>query len=405
MSRTRTILIRSWWLLAAALVMLVTACAGPKRQAPLSELDTPRHHYVQGMQAVARSDPHTAAAKFQRALALDPEYAPALAAKAMVLAIEARQAADDAREKTAKKVRALLDRAEDAAADDAERFGVHVTAIRALFVLQPPGWIEAARKHYEAALDLDEVDPAGLPYYQGRDAADYFMGVATYRFDFRQAEPYFRRVLAARANGPWQRLAERYYRKLQKITRVSANRMLAAETLRIAIKDTVNRGDVAALLVDELHLDSLFAGRLGVSAPPGATAPPTDITDHPFAPEITTILRWNLRGLEPEYDRTSNSWRFHPGRPVTRKEFALLLEDILIKVSGDPSIATAMLGAERSPFPDVPPQAAWFNAAMTVTSRGLMETGLTGEFRPDAPVDGAELLAAVFELRRLLDAG
>ena len=69
-----------------------------------------------------------------------------------------------------------------------------------------------------------------------------------------------------------------------------------------------------------------------------------------------------------------------------------MLEDILIKVIGDEKLATKFLGA-TSPFPDVRNDQYFFNAAMTVTSRGFLEADkATGEFKPGDPVSGADAL-------------
>jgi hypothetical protein len=70
---------------------------------------------------------------------------------------------------------------------------------------------------------------------------------------------------------------------------------------------------------------------------------------------------------------------------------------------GDDSLAVNMIGTEKSPFPDVSPTAAYFNAVVTVTSRGLMDTTLSGEFEPDTPVSGVDFLSAVFKLRDVLN--
>jgi hypothetical protein len=40
---------------------------------------------------------------------------------------------------------------------------------------------------------------------------------------------------------------------------------------------------------------------------------------------------------------------------------------------------------------------------MNATTRGLMEPDLSGEFRPEATVDGAELLLAVMKLRNIMN--
>ena len=51
-----------------------------------------------------------------------------------------------------------------------------------------------------------------------------------------------------------------------------------------------------------------------------------------------------MRGLEAGPDH-----KFEPDKLITKGEFALMLEDILIKVSGDEKLATKFLGAPRVP--------------------------------------------------------
>jgi hypothetical protein len=53
-------------------------------------------------------------------------------------------------------------------------------------------------------------------------------------------------------------------------------------------------------------------------------------------------------------------------------------------------------------IPGVDLSVGWFNAAMTMTTRGLMKAELSGEFSPHAPVTGAGLLLAVVTLRDVL---
>ncbi|MCX8075732.1 MAG: S-layer homology domain-containing protein, partial [Aquificaceae bacterium] len=130
---------------------------------------------------------------------------------------------------------------------------------------------------------------------------------------------------------------------------------------------------------------------------------PADILNHPFRQEITTLLKWKVRGLEPQYDQTTKAYLFKPDGAVTRGEMALILEDILIKLTGDESLARAYLGHERSPFPDVRPTAPIYNAVMNATTRGLMEPELSGEFNPGKPVDGAEAILAIRVLKQRMN--
>ncbi len=227
------------------------------------------------------------------------------------------------------------------------------------------------------------------------------MAEAVFPVDFRKAEPLLKNVLAARAGGKWQQKADKLYKRVQRIMRSAANHTLSDIATRIAVKDEVSRGDVAALLADELKLDRLFAGRMQErQAEERRVVIPTDMLEHPFKEEAALVMKWNVRGLQPIPD--GERLLFEPARSVLRKELALTLEDVIIRLTGDEGIATAQVG-EKSDMPDVPSSSPWFNAARTVTGRGLMERALSGAFRPDDPVDGAELLLAIFKLRNVMD--
>ena len=193
------------------------------------------------------------------------------------------------------------------------------------------------------------------------------------------------------------------YEKVHKISRAASYHTLSGVALKIAVLDEVSRGDVAALMVSELKLDSLFAGRIRVrSQEQEAEFTPADMLDHPFKDEVATIMKWNVRGLSPVYDSTTHAHLFKPQLTINRKELALMLEDVLIKITGKDKIASQNIG-QNSPFPDVTSTVGWFNAVMTVTTRGLMKPELSGEFRPNDPVTGADLLLAVVTLRNVLN--
>ncbi len=385
-------------------VWLVGGCA-PKPITPVSPEDNPAHHYLMGMELVDKNDLTEASARFERSLKLEPNYAPALAGKALVAAVRT-QTEQDIGHKSVELKRALdlLDDAGDEAKGDSQKFIVQVTGIRVYTHATPKKWIKEAERCYKKAQKLDQVKPAELPYYQRKQAADYFMGVAYFKgLRFRDAEETLGVVLSA-TPGRWHEPANQLYKRVQKITRAAANFTLTDVAKRIAIKDDVDRADVAALLVDEIHLDRFLAGRIPVPAKQSEPAfVPADITDNMFKPEILIALKWGLRGLEPLYNNTSKAYLFYPKRPVTRKELAFILEDLLIKITGDKSLATKYFGQKNSPFPDVPATSSSFNAAMNAVTRGLMEPDLSGAFRPDDNADGAELLLAVTRLRNVMN--
>jgi hypothetical protein len=82
----------------------------------------------------------------------------------------------------------------------------------------------------------------------------------------------------------------------------------------------------------------------------------------------------------------------------------MMLEDILIKVSGDNALATKFIGS-TSPFPDLRPDLPYFNAVMVVTSRGIMEAKdmTSGEFAPLNPVSGVDALLIIRKIKQELN--
>jgi hypothetical protein len=123
-----------------------------------------------------------------------------------------------------------------------------------------------------------------------------------------------------------------------------------------------------------------------------------DITDHPLKKDIEGILETGVRGLEN--DPKGN---FNPGEILSRGEYAMMLEDILIKLTGEKDLAARYVNS-KSLFPDVPADMPYFNAIISVTSRGIMEAKntKTGEFAPLKPVTGVDALLILRKLKKEL---
>ena len=395
------------FLVLLCLVSLVWTAGGcsKKHIAPISEEDNPAHHYLMGMDLIEKENWSEASVRFNRAIALQPDYAPAVAGLSLVSALKAGTEKDKEHQSVElERALDLLDDAVDVADGDSEEFSVRVTGIRVYTNGRPSKWVKMAEKQYKKALKLSDVKTEELPYYRSMDAAHYFMGTAYFSaLQFQNAENALGKVLAS-TPGRWHNKANALYKRIQKINRASANFTLTGVAKKIAVKDEVSRADVAALLVDELHLDRLLAGRIPVPEKKEKKPfVPADIQNNLFKPEILIALKWGLRGLEPTYDQTSRAYLFYPNKPVTRKELAFILEDVLIKITGEKDLATRYFGQKNSPYPDVPPTSSCFNAVMNVVNRGLMEPDLSGAFRPDAYVDGAELILAVVRLRNVMN--
>ena len=267
-------------------------------------------------------------------------------------------------------------------------------------------WLDRAEDAYREAMN-QKIDEKLLDYYQGKEAAAYFMGLAYLDgYEFRKAEDKFRETLAARKDGKWNEPADLAWKKTAKIVRAMGGITVGDVGKRIAVKANVSRGDLAALLIDEMKLDKLFAGRIPVKSQVDrmqAEFTPADVLNHPFKDEVLTVMKWKVRGLEPKFDETTKAYLFKVNDKVTRGEMAFILEDVLIKLTGDEKLATAFFGQDRSPFPDVKPISPFYNAVLNMTTRGIMEGELSGEFRINDSVDGAEAILAVRMLQQRMN--
>ncbi|MDA8098870.1 MAG: tetratricopeptide repeat protein [Nitrospiraceae bacterium] len=374
-------------LLSVALMVIVAAGCGPKAAKPTSELDSPEYHYNQGLKYLGKEQTDEAMREFQRAVDLDPKSPLGYIGKGLTLGMKG-------------DFTPALENMEKAKGLETKGIEARIGMIRLLSMQRSKGWVADAESEYKAA-NAKEPNNARLQYY---------MGMAyKVALDFDKAAPLFKAVLeinkdfVAEANAEWA--------TIQKIQRAAPGTEIGK---KIALIDKIDRADVAALFDQEMNLEKLFTKRgtkvydTTFKAPtesstritPETTVkmePATDIKDHWLKPSIDTILRLQVRGLEAGPNHT-----FEPDKRITKAEFALMLEDILIKVTGDEKLATKFLGA-TSPFPDVRSDFYAFSAIMTATSRNFLEADkATGEFHPGDTVSGADALLAIREFKNQL---
>lgn len=391
---------------------LLTACAAvltgcsTVRPRCTSIKDNAPHHYLMGMKALEEGKTTLAHEKFERALYCDDGFSSAHAGMAMVSAEKLRAQTDAGFRgvegervfEESKKAKKYADRPD-------QYFDYYAAVIRSDTLMKQKGWLLDAEDAYRDGSKL-KVDELNLSYYQGTEALAYFMGVAWLEgMEFQKARDSFSTVLNAKREGKWHEKADRGWRRVDKIMRAMGGITVGDVGKSIAPKEEVSRADLAALLVDEMKIEKLLGGRIPVASQISRPAEfiPADITSHPFKEEVLTLMKWNVRGMEPKYDETTHAYLFMPSASVTRGEMALALEDILIKLTGDENLATTYFGQDRSPFPDVRPSSNVFNAVMNMTTRSIMESELTGEFRISEPVDGAEALLAMRMLKQKMN--
>lgn len=388
-------------------ILFIPACAKKPVEKCVSPEDNAPHHYLRGMEALEQGKVDIAIEKFDRALYCDDKFSMAQSGMAIAQAMKAKAQEDPKfRQIEMERIEERLKSAKKLAQKPEEEFDYYLAVMRVNTILKTKDWLEKVEDAYKDSMKL-KVDERKLIYYQGLEAGHYFMGAAYLEaLEFQKARDKFADVLNAKREGKWHAPADKLWKKTDKIVRAMAGITVGDVGKKIAIKEAITRGDLAALLIDELKLDKLFAGRIPVQSQVEklqAEFTPADIINHQFKEEILTVLKWKVRGLEPKYDDTTKAYLFKPEDVVKRGEMAFILEDVLIKITGDEKIATAYFGHEKSPFPDVRPTSPLYNAVMNMTTRGIMEPELSGEFRIDAPVDGAEALLAMRVLRQKMN--
>jgi len=369
---------KQYLVLIMALVVVAAGC-GKKIAQPVSVLDSPEYHYKQGLKYLDKDQTDDALREFERAIALDAKSPLGYIGKGLALGKKG-------------EYKPALENMLKAKGLD-KGIEANIGMIRLYSMQRAKGWVSEAEDEFKAA--------------QKRDAASaalhYYMGMA-YKaaLDFDKAANMFKAVLdmnkefTGEANAEWA--------VIQKIQRAAPGTEIGK---KIALIDKIDRADVAALFDQEMNLEKLFTKRGTKTYDTTFKAPTesstamktetvikmeaaTDIADHWLKPSVELVLKLQVRGLE-----AGPNHKFDPDKLITKGEFALMLEDILIKVSGDEKLATKFLGA-TSPFPDIRNDQYFFSAAMTAASRGYLEADkATGEFKPGDPVSGADALLSI----------
>ena len=392
-----------WSTVTILFLIFMVGCAA--KQAPRKkqgEMDTPAFHTLRGDDMLFRQDYPAAAKSYERALSLKSSYSPALSGKAVTTAYSAKKNGNEEKMKTGlEMMEDLIEQASDSAQSDKDKIRVHTYAVQAYWELQFPEdeWFEKVKNHFEEAIELNPR--ASSPYF--------FMARAeSARFNYSGAASHYNKVLELR--GTFKEEANRELEIVQKIQRAQPGSDFGKI---IAWIPEISKADVSALFIAELRLERLYHDASKIKAK--GFEPPkkqqdfqpelttgkrlaTDIEGHPMQNVIEDILRLGVRGLEND-----PAARFFPNKKITRAEFALMIQDVLVKVSRDRKIETQFIG-ESSPFPDVRPDLYYYNAARVVVSRNLMQVSrkATGEFGPSDPVLGADALLVLRDLKEML---
>lgn len=386
-------------------MLIVTGCGQKAQQSRTStgSMDTPAFHIQRGDEALLDQRYENARRSYRKALDLAPENSRALSGLAVASAYEASRpgVSSVTQEKVFEESKEQLEQALDNAENDEQKVRVHSFTIQMYITLQLPReeWYENAIEHFEDAVSLNPDNPE--PYF--------FMGRAeARRLNYENATRMFHRVLSIGTR--YEEEADRELKRIQDVQRAMPGSQFGS---KIANVEKITRADVAALFVAELRLDRLYKpesmeSSSGYKAPksqqkldlsPAQRYPEAvDIANHPLEGAIKEVIRLGVKGLSPD-----PAHKFHPEKEMTRAEFAQLLQDLLIRITGNKSLATEYVGQD-SPFPDVSENVWYYNAIRTVVNRGLMtpDNKATGAFAPKKPVSGADALLAIRNLKEIL---
>ena len=372
--------------LAAFLLTIISCAPAPRKE--VSALDTPEHHVFSGNKLIDKGKYDDAKREFELALSLDPKYSPAHAGMGLVYGFQ----------KNFDKGYDSLKDAKSYAKSKEDKVNSNVFMIRLLSMERKGKWLEKCEDEFNESVKLDP----------GASAAYYYMGKGyKVSYDFDKAGTMFKKVLDL--NTRYVNEASEEWALVQKIQLAAPGSLIGK---KIALIDEISRADIAALFIQELELEKLFKKRTPKRFDTSFQAPTqkfetetmvkaeaaTDIKDHVLKTDIDTVMDLMVKGLEPYPDHT-----FQPDKKITRAEYAIMIEDILIKVSGDDKLATKFIG-DNSPFPDLRSDLPYFNAVMVVTTRGIMKAKdmTTGEFGAMDTISGADSLLIIRKLKEEL---
>jgi tetratricopeptide (TPR) repeat protein len=356
-----------------------------------------------GYVALAQKKHKDSLVHFDRAVVMNPRYAPALGGRAEALlalgeeeealqSIEAALQADPSLTGLRTRIQVLrfrgqqqeIARARQLA--EANKFdearAAYLDAIEAspqspflhrelAEVERRAGQLDSALDHARQASELEPDEPR----------SHIMLGeIYEARGDFAKAADEFGSAVALQ---PDDALSAR----IENLRSRAAFAAMPAEYRAIGESVSLTRGQLAALLA--VRLEALLTGARSVSA-----VVITDTRGHWAAPYILAAARAGVMDVYPNHT-------FVPDAIVRRAEMARSVSKVLDLIAKrQPQLATAWRNPRRK-FPDVPPGHLSYPAVALSVEAGVMTPGPDGSFELTRPVAGAEAVTAVDTLAQL----
>lgn len=361
-------------LLVILYCVVAVSCTVAERK-PLSILDTSQHHTYTGIVMMKQGKYRDARREFDLSLELNNKEAKSYAGIALITAYEGEY----------KSAFEYMAKAEQYARKKEEKLFVYIGKLR-LYTMSREGedWISKARSQFESACAINSR----------ASAAYYFMGLAfKMNFEFSNAGAMFVKVLDL--NDEYVEEADREWKLIKKILSVEP---LTLTGKKIAIADTATRAEVAALLIEELQLDELYR-RLGIHTSETLAAQThSKAVPYPYQGDVEKILQIGVKGLELYPDG-----EFHPQDLVTRAILAVVIVDVMEKITKNVSLAQSY-EAMASPYKNLSRDLPYYGEIMTVLSMGIMDvrTLTSSRLAPYEPLSGIDAIVALHELKDVL---
>ena len=370
--------------------VLIVGCGGPRHIVPQSTLDTAETHYGRGLLALDEGDQWTAQAQFERARGLDEDFPGSYVGDALVASAQGEFF------RAHQSIEKALHR-------DGDFVDAHI-ALGRIVVDEglakgraPADWLKDATRSFQRAARL-APSRADTDYHLARAQAR--AGEVTAALvSYQRVIAHNRGVLVAKAMSEAERL--------QIVQRAAPGTKLGA---RIAVLERITSAELAVLLLEEMKLEELVRQRRNTAdpvafRPPGSSPAPSVATAMSSAqmstswarPWVERALELGVPGLEPSPDGSAGA-----GEIVTRAHFARVVEGILSLLTREVDLMTRYVG-EASRFPDVRADHFGYNAIALSIDRGIMRPDpVSGRFRPEDPVSGAEALLIIRELQNVV---
>ena len=252
-------------------------------------------------------------------------------------------------------------------------------------------WFKRSENYLEKGLKRDKE----------HEGSQYWYGVAhLYNYQFDDAEDYFKSVVNKR--GEYSGLADGKWKLSQKIVRAMPGTPVGR---KVALKERINRADLAVLFSEELKIGVLFdrmpAQTAGFQSPSqaaqnSAIAVPNDSRNHWAETWIKDMIRYGVMNVEPDGN-------FYPDDNINRATYAMAVQRLLVVATRDESLETKYFGESQSRFSDVPSSHFAYNAMAICTERGIMQVDMmNNRFNPTGDVTGADALLIIRNLQNSL---